>query len=66
MAGLELPHAAVRELVASAFDVVVQVVRRSDGERRLVAIHGVEQADRGWRIVSRASVEHRCGERDSA
>jgi pilus assembly protein CpaF len=66
MAGLELPHAAVRELVASAFDVVVQVVRRSDGERRLVAIHGVEQADRGWRIVSRASVEHRCGERNSA
>ena len=31
MAGLELPHAAVRELVASAFDVVVQVTRRSDG-----------------------------------
>ena len=25
MAGLELPHAAVREQVASAFDVVVQV-----------------------------------------
>ena len=35
MAGLELPHAAVREQVASAFDVVVQVARRSDGERRL-------------------------------
>ena len=31
MAGLELPHAAVREQVASAFDVVVQVARRSDG-----------------------------------
>ena len=29
MAGLELPHAAVREQVASAFDVVVQVVRRA-------------------------------------
>ena len=35
MAGLELPHAAVREQVASAFDVVAQVARRSDGERRL-------------------------------
>ena len=46
MAGLELPHAAVREQVASAFDVVVQVVRRSDGERRLVSIHGVERRGR--------------------
>jgi len=60
MAGLELPHAAVREQVASAFDVVVQVMRRSDGERRLVSIHGVERDGRGWRLVPRTSVELRC------
>jgi pilus assembly protein CpaF len=60
MAGLELPYAAVREQVASAFDVVVQVVRRSDGERKLVSIHGVERCDRAWRLVPRAAVEQRC------
>jgi pilus assembly protein CpaF len=60
MAGLELPYAAVREQVASAFDVVVQVVRRSDGERKLVSIHGVEQCERAWRLMPRAAVEQRC------
>ena len=62
MAGLELPHAAVREQVASAFDVVVQVARRSDGARRLVAIHGVERDGRGWRLVPRDAVARRCAE----
>jgi pilus assembly protein CpaF len=62
MAGLELPYAAVREQVASAFDVVVQVARRSDGERRLVSIHGVERRGRSWQLVARASVESRCAE----
>jgi pilus assembly protein CpaF len=61
MAGLELPHAAVREQVASAFDVVVQVVRRSDGERRLLSIHGVERRERAWQLVPRTSLEARCG-----
>jgi pilus assembly protein CpaF len=62
MAGVELPHAAVREQVASAFDVVVQVVRRSDGRRRLVSISGVERRGRGWELVPRAAVEARCAE----
>ncbi len=62
MAGLELPHAAVREQVASAFDVVVQVVRRPDGERRLVSINGVERIGQGWQLVSREVVERRCAE----
>jgi pilus assembly protein CpaF len=66
MAGLDLPHAAVRELVASAFDVLVQVVRRSDGERRLVAVHGVEHRDRGWHVVPRAAVARRCAASDRA
>ena len=60
MAGLELPYAAVREQVASAFDVVVQVARRSDGERRLVSIEGVERRGRSWELVARAAVEARC------
>jgi pilus assembly protein CpaF len=62
MAGLELPHAAVREQVASAFDIVVQVARRSDGARCLVSVHGVEREGRGWRLVPRAAVERRCAE----
>ena len=62
MAGLELPHAAVREQVASAFDVVVQVVRRPDGERRLVSVNGVERIGQGWQLVSREVVERRCAE----
>jgi pilus assembly protein CpaF len=60
MAGLELPYAAVREQVASAFDVVVQVARQSDGERRLVSIEGVERRGRSWELVARAAVEARC------
>ena len=58
MAGLELPYAAVREQVASAFDVVVQVARRSDGERRLVSIHGVERRGRG--LGARPQAACRC------
>jgi pilus assembly protein CpaF len=60
MAGLELPHAAVREQVASAFDVVVQVARRSDGERRLLSIHGVERRGRAWQLAPRLAIEARC------
>ena len=62
MAGLDLPHAAVREQVASAFDVIVQIRRHGDGERRLVSISGVERHGRGWQLVPRAAVEQRCAE----
>jgi pilus assembly protein CpaF len=60
MAGLELPHAAVREQVASAFDVVVQVARRTDGERRVVSISAVRRRGRAWELAPRAAVEARC------
>jgi pilus assembly protein CpaF len=43
MAGLDLPHAAVRDHVRSAVDVVVQLVRSADGLR---AVHAVEGQDR--------------------
>ncbi|QGG96524.1 CpaF family protein [Actinomarinicola tropica] len=38
LAGIELPLHAVREQLASAIDVVVQVGRTSDGGRRIVAV----------------------------
>jgi pilus assembly protein CpaF len=38
MAGVDLPLRAIREQIASAFDVVVQVARLVDGSRRVVRI----------------------------
>jgi len=38
MAGLGLPHAALREQVADAFDLVVCQARGSDGTRRVVSV----------------------------
>ena len=38
MAGLGLPHAALREQVADAFDLVVCQARAADGTRRVVAV----------------------------
>jgi pilus assembly protein CpaF len=38
MAGLGLPHEAIREQVADAFDLVVCQARASDGTRRVVAV----------------------------
>jgi len=41
MAGVGLPHAAVREQVASAVDLVVHQVRRGDGSRAIESISEV-------------------------
>jgi pilus assembly protein CpaF len=41
MAGLGLPHEAIREQVASALDLVVHQARRPDGSRRVVAVSEV-------------------------
>ncbi len=41
MAGMELPLKAVRELVFSSIDAVVQITRSSDGTRKLTAISEV-------------------------
>ena len=38
MAGMDLPHRAIREQVASALDLVVQIERSPDGRRRIAAI----------------------------
>ena len=38
MAGVGLPHAAIREQVADAIDLVVHQARLPDGTRRVVAV----------------------------
>jgi pilus assembly protein CpaF len=40
-AGIELPHRAIREQIASAFDVLIQIVRLVDGSRRVSCISEV-------------------------
>jgi pilus assembly protein CpaF len=38
LTGADLPLRAVREQIASAVDLVVQIARRADGSRRVVAV----------------------------
>ncbi len=38
MAGVGLPHAAIAEQARRGIDLVVQIERRTDGARRVVAI----------------------------
>ena len=42
MAGMELPVRAIREQIASAVDIIVQLSRFSDGRRRVTAIVSIE------------------------
>ncbi|MGD1996965.1 MAG: CpaF family protein [Anaerolineae bacterium] len=42
MAGMELPHRAIREQIASALDMVIQLERMRDGSRKVVNISEVE------------------------
>jgi pilus assembly protein CpaF len=42
MAGMELPHRAIREQIASAMDVVIQLERMRDGTRKCVAITEIQ------------------------
>ena len=42
MAGMELPHRAIREQISSAIDVLVQQERMRDGSRRVVSISEVQ------------------------
>jgi pilus assembly protein CpaF len=41
MTGLDLPQRAIRQQIASAMDVVVQIARLSDGRRRLVSLEEI-------------------------
>jgi pilus assembly protein CpaF len=42
MAGMELPHRAIREQIAAAIDLIVQLERMRDGSRRVVAITEIQ------------------------
>ncbi len=52
LGGVELPHSVVREQVATAIDVVVQLRRTSDGGRRVVSVHGVGEHEGAWALES--------------
>jgi pilus assembly protein CpaF len=41
MTGISFPNKAMREQIASAIDVVVQVARHEDGRRRVVSIQEI-------------------------
>jgi pilus assembly protein CpaF len=46
MAGMELPTRAIRDQVASAINMIIQIARQSDGKRRIISITeitGMEQ-----------------------
>ncbi len=42
MSGMELPHRAIREQVAAAIDMIVQLSRMRDGSRRVVSISEIQ------------------------
>lgn len=50
MSGLDLPVSAIREMVASAVHLIVQITRFSDGSRRLINISEITGVESG--IVS--------------
>jgi pilus assembly protein CpaF len=42
MAGVDLPERAIREMIAAAIDVVVQIVRLPDGSRKIVSLQEIQ------------------------
>jgi pilus assembly protein CpaF len=42
MAGMDLPHRAIREQIASALDVVIQLERMRNGDRKCVAVSEIQ------------------------
>ena len=42
MAGMDLPHRAIREQIAAALDAIIQLERMRDGTRKIVAITEVQ------------------------
>ncbi len=65
MGGIDLPHAAVREQVASAVDLVAHVVRGRDGRRSLRYLEGRPRSGGALRPADARLidelVEERCG-----
>ena len=65
MAGVDLPHGAIRESIATAVHVVVHVDRQPDGRRVGAEIAVVEPAGDGWRVAGSEALAARVGERCS-
>ena len=42
MAGMDLPHRAIREQIASAIDLIIQQERQRDGSRKIIGINEVQ------------------------
>jgi len=42
MAGMELPHSAIREQIAAALDIIIQLERLRDGSRKIVNVSEVQ------------------------
>jgi len=50
MGGVDIPHTAIREQIASAVHAVVHVVRSPDGTRFVASVDRVERAGVGWHL----------------
>ncbi|MDQ1487656.1 MAG: pilus assembly protein CpaF [Actinomycetota bacterium] len=66
MAGFDLPMRAIREQIASAINVIVQLERASDGTRRIISVEEVQGLEGDiillqqlFRFVPRTSVDGR-------
>jgi pilus assembly protein CpaF len=59
LGGVELPHSVVREQVATAIDVVVQMQRLADGTRIVSEVHGVAEFEGSWHLESRDLLQAR-------
>jgi pilus assembly protein CpaF len=74
MAGFDLPIRAIREQIASAINMIVQLERASDGTRRIVSVEEVQGLEGDiillqpiFRFVPRLSAEgHQVGEIEAA
>ena len=62
MAGVGLPHEAIREQLGRGIDLVVHLARLSDGSRRVVEVSEVVRSagSVGVREVYRSGSEERC------
>jgi pilus assembly protein CpaF len=61
MAGMDLPQKAIREQIASAIDVVVQLVRFADGTRKIVKVTEVNGMEGDMIVMQDIFIFHQLG-----
>ncbi len=64
MAGMDLPHRAIREQIASALDLIIQLERMRDGTRKVVSIMAVEGMEGDTIVMSEIFKFERAGYED--